>query len=223
MPARVVFLPGAGGDPGFWTPVVQRLPSSLDTVQLGWPGLGREKPRDDVRGLDDLVRLTLEALADSRSGPAPPGCSERRGSGGHVGAPSSIVAQSMGGVVALLATLARPALVERLVLVATSGGVDVQRFGAADWRPDYRREYPDAAPWIGDVRVDLSARLSTIAIPTLLLWGSADRISPVAVGGHLATLLPAARLVVIPGGDHGVARDRADLVAPHVARHLELA
>jgi len=201
MPARVVFLPGAGGDPAFWTPVAQRLPSSLDTVQLGWPGLGREKPRDDVRGLDDLVRLTLEAI-------------DR---------PVALVAQSMGGVVALLATLARPTLVERLVLVATSGGVDVQRFGAADWRPDYRREYPDAAPWIRDARVDLSARLPTITAPALLLWGSADRISPVAVGEHLATLLPHGRLLVIPGGDHGVARDHADVVAPHVARHLELA
>ena len=201
MPARVVFLPGAGGDPEFWTPVARRLPSSIDAVQLGWPGLGREKPRDDVRGLDDLVRLTLEAI-------------DR---------PVALVAQSMGGVVALLATLARPALVERLVLVATSGGVDVQRFGAADWRPDYRQEYPDAAPWIMGARVDLSARLPTITTPTLLLWGSADRISPVAVGEHLSTLLPHARLVVIPGGNHGVARDRADLVAPHVAQHLELA
>jgi pimeloyl-ACP methyl ester carboxylesterase len=199
--SRVVFLPGAGGDPEFWTPVAQRLPSSVEGVRLAWPGLGSQAPRDDVRSIDDLVRLTLDAM-------------DR---------PVALVAQSMGGVVATLATLARPALVHRLVLVATSGGVDVQRFGASDWRPEYRQAYPDAAPWIVDMKIDLTDRFASITAPTLLVWGDADPISPVTVGKHLATLLPRAELVVIAGGDHAFARDRAGEVAPHVARHLEAA
>jgi pimeloyl-ACP methyl ester carboxylesterase len=131
-----------------------------------------------------------------------------------------IVAQSMGGIVAVLAALARPERMQRLVLTATPGGVDVHRFGASDWRPDYRREYAHAAAWIFDVSVDVTDQLDAITAPTLLLWGDADPISPVTVGRHLATLLPHAELVVIPGGDHALARDRADEVAAHIARHL---
>ena len=37
---------------------------------------------------------------------------------------------------------------------------------------------------------------------------------------RLAGLLPEATLVVIPGGGHMFASDRATEVAPHVARHL---
>ena len=195
----MVFLPGASGDAGFWKPVARALPASLDPVFLAWPGLGDVPVRSDVKGFDDLVRLTLETMDED----------------------VALVAQSMGGIVAVLATLARPSRVRWLVLVATSGGVDVRRFGARDWRPDYRREYPRAAEWILDASIDLTARIGEITAPTLLLWGDADPISPVAVGRHLATLLPSADLVVIPGGDHAFARDRADEVAPHVARHLQ--
>ncbi len=110
-------------------------------------------------------------------------------------------------------------MVRRLVLVATSGGIDLAPFGVEDWRPGYRREYPSAAPWITEYCVDLGDRLRTLVAPTLLIWGDADPISPTAVGAHLARLLPRARLVVVPGGDHLLARDRAAEVAPHIADH----
>ena len=195
---RVVFLPGASGEASFWAPLAARLPPRLDRVLLAWPGLGNVPPRADVRGFDDLLRLTLDAIDRD----------------------VALVAQSMGGLVALRATLERPERVRRLVLAATSGGIDVRRLGAADWRPDYRREYPAAASWISDVSIDLTDRLPTITAPALLLWGDADPISPVRVGQSLASLLPNAHLVLIPGGDHAFARDRADDVAPHVTRHL---
>ena len=54
-----------------------------------------------------------------------------------------------------------------------------------------------------------------ITVPTLLLWGDADPI-----GTHLASLLPHARVVVIPGGDRAFARNGADEVAAHVACRL---
>jgi len=56
--------------------------------------------------------------------------------------------------------------------------------------------------------------------PTLLVWSDADGISPLGVGQRLAEILPRAELVVIPRVDHMFARDHADLVAPHVLRHL---
>ncbi|MGQ0550949.1 MAG: alpha/beta fold hydrolase [Armatimonadota bacterium] len=195
---RVIFLPGASGDGRFWAPVAARLPYPLDRVVLDWPGFGRA-PRDpEVRGLQDLVTLVLD----------------------RIDRPVDLVAQSMGGVIAVRVALQRPHMIRHLVLAATSGGIDVSRFGARDWRDEYEEAYPAAPPWFIDDRTDLAPLIPSIHSPTLLIWGDADPISPVAVGEYLARLLPRSRLVVIRGGEHMLGRDRADEVAPFIANHL---
>jgi pimeloyl-ACP methyl ester carboxylesterase len=120
----------------------------------------------------------------------------------------------------MLVALARPERVRRIVLTATSAGIDITPFGPEDWRPEYTQEYPGAASWILTERPNLAARLPTVTAPTLLIWSDADPISPPGVGRRLAELLPRAELVLIPGVDHMFARDRADAVAPHIERHL---
>jgi pimeloyl-ACP methyl ester carboxylesterase len=151
-----------------------------------------------VRGLDDLVHIAAAALD----------------------APAALIAQSMGGIVAVRLALAFPERITHLVLVATSGGVDVARFGAADWRPDYRRNFPHAPAWIVVARPDHTADIARIAAPTLLIWGDRDPISPLAVGAHLASLLPRARLAVVPDGTHALATEQPALVAAHIRDHL---
>ena len=59
-------------------------------------------------------------------------------------------------------------------------------------------------------------------MPTLLLWGDAVPISPVAVGQRLQRLLPRSRLVVLPGGQHDLAQVYAEQVAMLIDRHLGL-
>ena len=196
---RVFFLPGASGDGRFWHPVGERLPAAWEKTFFDWPGLGRVPSRPDVNSLDDLARLVLG----------------RAGTG-----PVDLVAQSMGGVVAMTVALARPERVRRIVLTATSAGIDIVPFSPEDWRPEYAQEFPDAASWILTERPNLSATLSSVTAPTLLVWSDADPISPLGVGQRLAGLLPRAELVVLPVAGHMFARDRADLVAPHMLRHL---
>ena len=107
------------------------------------------------------------------------------------------------------------------MLTVTSGGVDMARLGARDWRPTYRERYPGLPSWFFDEREDLTERIREIRIPVLLLWGDADPISPVAVGRHLAELFPRAELVVFRGGTHDLALERADEIAPHIDRYLK--
>jgi hypothetical protein len=135
--------------------------------------------------------------------------------------PTAIVAQSMGGVIAMLAALRRPAHVTHLVLTATSGGVDVDGLGAQDWRPAYIEANPALPRWFTEMRLDLSRELPSITAPVLLLWGDADPISPVAVGRRLAALLPDAALHVLAGGQHDLAHARAREVAPLIEAHLQ--
>jgi pimeloyl-ACP methyl ester carboxylesterase len=172
------------------------LPSSWTKRCLSWPGLGNEPPEPDINGVDDLVGVVGRELGDQ---------------------PADLVAQSMGGVVALRLVLEHPGRVRRLVLVATSGGVDVARLGGADWRQDYLEEYPNTQRWVTAEQPDLSTRLANVTIPTLLLWGDADLISPVAVGQMLLECLPQGTLQIVRGGTHAMAVERAAELA-HVIR-----
>lgn len=199
MGAKAVFLPGASGEPGFWQLVGDLLPAAGGKTYLGWPGLGDQPTSGAVGGFADLVAMVHDAVGDG---------------------PADLLAQSMGGAVALQATLERPDRIRRIVLAAASGGLDVPALGGADWRPDYRAAYPNARLSILDTWPDLSSRLPSIAQPVLLLWGDADPISPLAVAARLARLLPDVRLAVIPGGDHDLVAARAADAAAAIRLHL---
>ena len=143
MDATFVLVPGAGGAAWYWHRVVGEL-----------EGRGRNAiavdlaASDDSDGLAEYTDVVVDAIG-------------RR-------SPIVLVAQSMGGVVALRVALERPDLVRRLVLVATSGGVDMKRFGAGDWRAEYARRFPAARTWIIEQRPDLTDRLAEVGAPALL-------------------------------------------------------
>jgi len=139
----------------------------------------------------------------------------------EITAPVALLAQSMGGIIAIRAALEKPDLVRHLVLSVTSGGIDIASLGAQDWRPAFLAANPTAPSWFVEAREDLSARIRTIAIPVLLLWGDADPISPVAVGQRLAELLPHAEFLVVKGGTHDLIMERAAEVAPQIDDYLE--
>ena len=134
--------------------------------------------------------------------------------------PVDLVAQSMGGIIAARLAIERPHNVRRLVLTVTSAGVDMAGLGASNWREDYRKSFPRAAAWITESNAAPLLPVEKIAAPTLLLWGDADPISPVAVGRHLQSRIPDARLHIVADGDHDLARTHAAEVAPLIERHL---
>lgn len=198
MPKRILFLPGALGRTQLWEPVANLMPSSAQKIHIGWPGFGATPPDPDIRSIDDLV-VRVVAQIDQ---------------------PTALIAQSMGGVIAIRAALAKPDLVTHLVLAVTSGGLDVSGFGGRDWRPEFHRNNPFLPRWFSTYQEDLSDELRKVTIPTLLLWGDSDPISPVLVGKQLASLLPQARLHVVEGGDHDLAEVHATEIAALIHKHL---
>lgn len=198
MPSRILFLPGASGRTQLWEPTANLLTCQAHKEHIGWPGFGSMPEDPRVSGIDDLVEMVLA----------------------KVDRPTALVAQSMGGVIAVRVALQRPDLITHLVLAVTSGGINVAALGAEDWRPSFLESNPRLPRWFSSYREDLSAKLPALCIPTLLLWGDADPISPVAVGERLASILPCARLHVFEGGDHDLAETHAAEVAPLIDAFL---
>ncbi len=197
-PTKLIFLPGAAGSPNFWRPVSERIAHPARRVLLGWPGFDLVPAQNEVRGMADLLDLVVREMDE----------------------PCALIAQSMGGVLAVQAALRRPQPLTHLVLAVTSGGVDMAAHHAEDWRPSFWAANPKAPPWFVDFHEDLSDRIGAITAPTLLLWGDADPISPVAVGERLRALIPHSSLHVLHGGHHDLVAKMADEVAPLIEAHL---
>lgn len=190
-PDQLLFLPGASGNTEFWRPVAERLTTGAQKRHVGWPGFGDTPSTPSVTGMDDLV---ARVLAD-------------------VDRPTALVAQSMGGIVAVRVALERPELITHLILTVTSGGVDMSALGAQDWRAQFAADNPTLPRWFLDDQTDLTDRLDELHMPVLLLWGDADPISPVRVGQRLAQLISHAQLHVFPEGGHDLGFTQAGQVA----------
>jgi pimeloyl-ACP methyl ester carboxylesterase len=197
-PSKLLFLPGASGSTAFWQPLANHLTTDVQKVILGYPGFGQEPAASDVNEFDDLVRMVVSRIDQ----------------------PTALIAQSMGGVIAIRAALEKPDLVTHLVLTVTSGGLNTRELGAQNWQDAFVNANPTFPTWFVSFNSDLTREIGKISQPTLLLWGDADPISPVAVGQRLLELLPHARLHVTHGGNHNLACDHAIQLAPLVDAHL---
>ncbi|MFN3291608.1 MAG: alpha/beta fold hydrolase [Acinetobacter sp.] len=193
---NLIFLPGASGNTTFWQPVIQRLPQDDSSMVIAYPSFGAYPDDVDVQSFEDLQAYVLNQIQQ----------------------PSLVVAQSMGGIFAVQAAL-KPEQVQALVLVATSGGIDLSPFQVTDWREDYQQSFtvPD---WFVQHQSDLTSSLERIQCPVLLIWGDADPISPVAVGQALHRQIPHAELHIVSQGQHDLAYVHAEHVAQLIQNFL---
>lgn len=198
-PEQLLFLPGASGNTQFWCPVAELLSTTAQKKHVGWPGFGDTPSSPGVASMDDLV---ARVVAD-------------------IDRPSALVAQSMGGIVAVRVALEHPGLITHLVLTVTSGGVDMSDLGAQDWREAFVADNPTLPRWFVDDRTDLAHRLGELRMPVLLLWGGCDPISPLSVGQRLGQLIKHAQLHVFPDGGHDVGFTHAPAVAGLIDQHLD--
>jgi pimeloyl-ACP methyl ester carboxylesterase len=85
--------------------------------------------------------------------------------------------------------------------------VELVRRMLSDCTVDTRRAAPRAL-----LGLDLSARLPEVHIPTLVINGTADMLTPPAEARRMAELIPGARLELVEGGGHMLMLERAELV-----------
>lgn len=189
----LVFLPGASGSRNFWQALIAELNLTDHYHIVAYPGFDGVEAQPNIQNLDDLRHQISQNLPDQ----------------------SILIAQSMGGVLAVGMALEQPERFSALVLMATSGGIDFQNFQCIDWRTDYAQHFPEAPDWfVRDQTQYQAEQLAKLSMPVLLLWGDQDPLSPVAVGQSLQRMLPHATLHVVTGGDHFFAAHSAEVIAP---------
>lgn len=194
----LVFFPGAGGQVAHLRPIAERLAHRRTTYLCEYPGLGGVTPDPKLHTMADLQAHLLATLPEQ----------------------FDLVTMSMGGVLALRIALEHPARIRKLVLMATSGGVNVEALGGIDWRDTFRLVQPNAPSWFVGDRTDVTPELARIAHPTLLIYGDADLIAPPNVGHLLQKNLANARIEIIPDATHDLEIDHPDLIASFIEAHL---
>ena len=194
---HLVFLPGASGNTEFWQPVRNHLNDHQSAV-IAYPAFGGHPAHPDVNNFEDLQAYVLSRIQE----------------------PSVLIAQSMGGIFAVQAALQKTELIKGLILIATSGGIDLSPFNVADWREDYQQAFsvPD---WFVGHQSYLDDQLYKIDCPVLLIWGDSDPISPVEVGQYLHQKFSSSELHVITQGQHDLAHVHAEQVSGLIQSFLQ--
>ncbi|MDO7197163.1 alpha/beta fold hydrolase [Acinetobacter pittii] len=196
---NLIFLPGASGSTTFWHPLIEKLPQHYQTKIIGYPGFGDTPQSLEVKSFEDLTNHVVDQINEE----------------------SVIIAQSMGGIFSVAAALQKPQLVKGLVLIATSGGINLERFNVQDWREAYRQTFLKYPDWFITTSANYEELLSDINIETLLIWGDQDPVSPVEVGTYLNQIFKNSRLYIVKGGDHQLAEKHADEVATQIKDYLK--
>ena len=221
---------GAGGSRLHWPAELRRLPGAA-VYTLDLPGHGRSRGEgcDTVEGYAEAVDAFLHAVGIEQA---------------------VIVGHSMGGAVAQTMALDFADCVGGLTLVGTgarlrvapailegirsdfAGSVElVTRFAWSSEAPPKLTELgrqalletgPDVllGDFIACDRFDVMERLGEIKVPTLVVTGSADQLTPVKYARFLAESISGARFTTIEGAGHMVMLERPEEVEKAVQEFL---
>lgn len=214
----VLLIHGAGGNFRNWPVPMRRL---AHAVALDLPGHGGSPlpGRTTIAEYAADCAACLEALGITRA---------------------IIAGHSMGGAIAQQLALAYPSLVQGLVLVGTGARLPVNEAiitGIAQhpevtaanlmdwsWAQDTPHDIKQQGAQMlldvpvavlqGDYRAcagfDVVAQLAQIAVPTLVMGGTADKMTRFAWSQTLAERIPNATLVAIDGGGHMMLLEQPD-------------
>jgi len=228
----VVLIHGAGGIHRHWLPEVQGVGAVTRAWALDLPGHGRSegRGRDTIAGYVEVIRGLLDALS-----------LDRAIIGGH----------SMGGAIAQMFALSCPDRCAGLILTATGARLRVLPAILDGLLSDFEAtvglvgEYaygPDTPPELlrlarqemlrNDPQVfhddflacdnfDVMDHLGEITAPTLILCGTADRLTPPRYSQYLRERIAGSSLTFIEGAGHMVMLERPAEMNQAITRFLQ--
>jgi pimeloyl-ACP methyl ester carboxylesterase len=200
----LVMLHGLGASSSTWGPVRALLDDRYTIITVDLPGHGRSVVVDDpaeytrdraLEYLDEvLTELKVEAV---------------------------LVGHSLGGYLTLAYAATRPDRARGLVVLNTGPGfrdpVKRQEWNERSRRNRHRFGIPVQVANLNlqDDSVVMD-QVADIRTPLLILAGARDRAEYSAAGAYLVRKMPAARLVVVPGGDHSMHESCAAVIATEI-------
>ena len=213
----IVFLHGVGSDKSVWRPQLEFFGQSRRAIAFDYPGYGDSDPAPEGTTRDDYASAIISAMHELGIDRAHV-CGLSLG--GVVAIAMAHADQDRCASLILADTFAvhpdGPAVQERSITasqnlrVAAEARVDILLAQPAD--PAVRSEVVETmsridlpayrigaeAVWLADQR----ERAHDIRVPTLVLCGSEDRITPPALSRELTQIVPGARLELIEGAGH---------------------
>ncbi|MBI5151497.1 MAG: alpha/beta hydrolase [Candidatus Pacebacteria bacterium] len=233
----VIFLHGWGGDKRSWLPVIERLKTSFYGYAIDLPGFG-ESPLERISTLHDYAEdivLFLKAHAIKKAVFV-----------GHSfgGAVSAVIASTYPDYVEKLVLIdasgIRPTrhIIQQVFEGAVGVGKEIfQLPGLKKMFPHVRKLLYSFGPlrssdysalndpikqktFVYILREDISDLLVKIVCPTLILWGSEDRDTPLSDGERMHTLIPQSELFVFRGKSHFAYLEDVEVCCAHLRRFL---
>jgi pimeloyl-ACP methyl ester carboxylesterase len=226
----VVVLHGWGGRIESMGPVIACLERRFRVLALDLPGFGEAPAPSGVWGSSSYAHWVTEVLRSRTDGSA------------------HFLGHSFGGKVSLNVAAVEPGVVDKLILVDSSGLRSAPSMSARLKRTlsragriagglggpgktlqhviyervasaDYRDAGPLRATFVKIVNEDVSELLPRIAASTLLVWGAQDHDVPVAHARLMESLIPDAGLVVLDPAAHFSYLDQPERFC-RVVRHF---
>lgn len=239
----LVLLAGFGQTSAVWTSVVPRLSSRHTCVLLDNRGVGTGAERTPVtlEAMADDVRQVIEGLNGRAS---VLGWSM----GGAIAQTLALAEPDVVSALVLLGSAARRSEVQaawaqaRIALAGADLARESAELAVLPWlfshrlMADHRRLQAIARANAAGAAVparqlraqaeamwgfDVSSRLARLAVPTLVLTGAEDLVTPVSDAVSLAMAVPGAELVVLPQGGHAAVLETPGDVVPHVLDFLD--
>ena len=223
----LLFLPGWMNTLHNFDELALRLTSKYRVIRLDLPGFGggAEKPLADwhiadyasfVRAFTEKLGLTSYALVGHSFG----GRVAIKGTGEGTLRPSRLVLIGAAGI-----SKHRTFRNRFFTLVAKIGKVIMYIPPLLFWRKQLRRklykklgsDYLAAGAmsqvYLNAIQEDMQEYARRISIPTLLIWGENDNMTPIEDGKVFFQLIKDSKLEVLPGAGHSVHRERPEEVA----------
>jgi pimeloyl-ACP methyl ester carboxylesterase len=197
----LVHLHGAGGLR--LTPAHDLLRRQFRIIAFEMPGFGSSPENMRTRDMPELAATMAKAV-------------------GALGLDTfSLMGTSFGGKTALWLAVQQPRRVEALVLEAPAA---IRPDGGEP--PSGSPEGVKTAALVDRLRgadrdPDLEARLPSLAVPVLVLFGTVDRVIPPEIGHFYKELLPNCHLVFVYDAGHAISADRPEAFTEVVADFLE--